>query len=86
MPTAEMEAALTEWHGERFMARHSSGGRIWAAGYGGTWTLISYREDGLSCTLAHGKDWRPDLDRAEVLEDHAGVLGDGDTALAELSQ
>ncbi|WP_300030728.1 hypothetical protein [uncultured Roseobacter sp.] len=74
MPTAEMEAALVEWHGEQLVAEHHSGGKIWAAGTGGSWTLISYRKDGLSCTLAHGENWSLDMAGDDVIADYADVI------------
>lgn len=63
MPTAEAEASLIDWYGERPVSgSQEEGAVLWTAGYGQSWTLLSYQADGMSCTLAQGDDWVPSLD------------------------
>jgi hypothetical protein len=57
MKTAELEAALVDWHGEKPVRQIDDSTYLWAAGIGGTWTIISQAEDGTSCTLQHGQNW-----------------------------
>ena len=61
MSTAEMEAALVDWYGETPAQQNDDGSIIWASGIGGTWTIVTYEPNGISCTLAQGDDWSPNL-------------------------
>ena len=57
MNTAALEAALVDWHGEKPVRPIGDGTYLWAAGIGGTWTVVKHAADGTSCTLAHGDNW-----------------------------
>ena len=62
MPTGEAEAALLDWYGETPVSGNAEDGHmIWAAGIGKSWTLLSYEPGGMSCTLAQGDNWSPQL-------------------------
>jgi hypothetical protein len=62
IPSAEAEAVLIDWYGERPVSGSVEDGTvIWFAGLGQSWTVLSYEENGMSCTLAQGSNWSPDL-------------------------
>ncbi|MEP5759835.1 MAG: hypothetical protein ABJ327_11140 [Litoreibacter sp.] len=61
MQTEEMEAALVDWYDEKPVAEQSDGSHIWSSGLGGSWTIVSAAHNGISCTLAQGDNWTPDL-------------------------
>ena len=63
---AELEAALVDWHGETPVKQVEERTYIWAAGIGGTWTLVIHYENGTSCTLDHGENWSGDIQRDEL--------------------
>ena len=62
MQTGVMEAALVDWYNEKPVAEQSDGSHIWSSGLGGSWTIVSADHNGISCTLAQGDNWTPDLD------------------------
>ncbi|PWJ11441.1 hypothetical protein [Jannaschia seohaensis] len=63
----DLVAALLDQFGENF----SGGGlkddkavyEIWTSEEAGTWTLLLTRPNGISCILASGTDWQPQLAR-----------------------
>ncbi|SDX45263.1 S-adenosyl-L-homocysteine hydrolase [Litoreibacter albidus] len=67
MATSEMEASLLDWYGEKPAQHKEDGSIVWASGIGGTWTVVSYEPDGMSCTLAQGDNWSPDMDGDKMI-------------------
>ena len=60
MPSAEMEASLIDWYAEAPVdGAVREDAQMWASDATGTWTLVEYRENGLSCVLAQGDGWTP---------------------------
>ena len=60
MPAHEMEASLIDWYAEEPVdGAVSESAQIWASEITGTWTLVEYRNGGMSCVLAQGTDWSP---------------------------
>jgi hypothetical protein len=57
MKTAELAAALVDWHGEKPIRQIDDSTYLLAAGIGGTWTIISHADNGTSCTLDYGQNW-----------------------------
>lgn len=60
MPTAELEAGLIDWYNETPVQQIEDRNHIvWASGVGGTWTIVSYEPNDISCTIAQGDNWSP---------------------------
>jgi len=60
MDSAELEAALIDWYGEAPVPGQAEANRkLWAAGIGGTWTVISYGANGQGCVVGQGDDFTP---------------------------
>ncbi len=55
MPSIELEAALIDWYQERPSEKHPDNIVLWQSDNGKTWTLVQYDEDGMACSLEHGK-------------------------------
>lgn len=66
MKTVELEAALVDWHGEKPIRQIDDNTYLWAAGIGGTWTVISHAENGISCTLDYGQNWAGEAQASEL--------------------
>jgi len=66
-PRDQIVATLLDRYGENF----SGGGlqndaavyEIWTSAEEGTWTILLTRPNGISCVMAAGTDWRPQLER-----------------------
>ncbi|SDW70974.1 hypothetical protein [Litoreibacter albidus] len=67
MPTDEMEAALVDWYDETPAVMDDDGTIVWASGIGGSWTVVSYNENGTSCALAQGDNWTPNMDAGSLV-------------------
>ncbi|WP_187428534.1 hypothetical protein ROLI_044650 [Roseobacter fucihabitans] len=57
MNKAELEAAIVGWYGEKPVLQIDDCTYLWAAGIGGTWTVVRHADDGTSCTREHGQNW-----------------------------
>ncbi|SHF34971.1 hypothetical protein SAMN05444273_105224 [Litoreibacter ascidiaceicola] len=67
MATEEMEASLVDWYDETPAVMAEDGTIVWASGIGGTWTVVSYKDNGTSCALAQGDNWSPNMDADALL-------------------
>ena len=50
------------------MTEGGLGLELWASDGGGTWTALHRGSDGISCVVASGLDWGPDVDAQALLE------------------
>lgn len=67
MATAEMEASLVDWYDETPAVMDEDGTIVWSSGIGGTWTVVTYNDNGTSCALAQGDNWSPHMDADTLL-------------------
>ena len=67
MNSSELEAALTDWYDEALVSHVEDGTSMWASVKNGTWTRVSYHEDGTSCVLAQGINWTSDHNNQQIL-------------------
>lgn len=65
-PRDEVVATLLDRYGENFSGGGLQGERavyeVWTSDEVGTWTILLTRPDGISCIMASGTDWLPQLD------------------------
>ncbi|PTX58114.1 hypothetical protein C8N43_2790 [Litoreibacter ponti] len=67
MDSYALEASLIDWYGEAPVEGETEENRqLWAAGVGGTWTVVTYEPNGQSCVLAQGDNFMP-TDMSDVL-------------------
>ncbi|TDT73786.1 hypothetical protein BDE40_2562 [Litoreibacter halocynthiae] len=77
MATEEMEASLVDWYDETPAVMDEDGTIVWASGIGGTWTVVSYNDNGTSCALAQGDNWSPRMNADALM---AGLLNEQGTS------
>lgn len=70
METEELAASLKDWYGEvPVKTNAATGQQIWASERNGTWTLVSHKDTGVSCTLESGTNY------SAALLDNGSVAG-----------
>ncbi|TFL19189.1 hypothetical protein [Jannaschia formosa] len=66
-PRERIVEKLLDTYGENFsgggLQSDSAVYEVWTSAEQGTWTILLTRPNGISCVMAAGTDWRPQLER-----------------------
>ncbi|MGB3408544.1 MAG: hypothetical protein WBA67_13750 [Jannaschia sp.] len=69
-PRDVVVSRLNKSYGENFSGGGLQGNsaviEVWTSPEDGTWTILMTRSDGISCVMAAGTDWQPQLARHVV--------------------